>query len=46
MSFLVVPAIVGQVNVKWARNSLFGERNGLVPSITIGPFRLTWRKWR
>jgi hypothetical protein len=44
-SFLIVPLFVGQLNIKWARNSLFSERNGRVPTIRIGPIRLTWRRW-
>lgn len=40
-----IPLFVGQINIKHKRNSLFSERNGYTPSITIGPIRLTWRRW-
>ena len=45
-SFLYLPLFVGQLNVKWKRNSLFSERSGATPSIVVGPLRLTWRKRR
>lgn len=45
-SFLIIPFFVGQINVKLKKNTLFSERYGQVPTITIGPLRFTWRKWR
>lgn len=41
-----IPLLIGQINIKHRRNSLFSERNGLVPTITIGPLRFTWRRWK
>ena len=47
MSFVVIPIWpLGQVNVKWASDDLFSERNGPVPSIKLFGIRLTWRRWR
>lgn len=46
MSFLVIPIWPwGQINVKWARDSLFSERNGKVPTVVVFGIRLTWRRW-
>lgn len=41
-----VPLMFGQLNIKHKKNSLYSERTGSCPSFTIGPLRLTWRRWR
>jgi len=47
MSFLVIPVRpFGQINVKLNRNSMFSERYGLVPTISIFGIRFTWRYYR
>ena len=46
MSFLSIPLFWGRLNLKWASDSLFSERYGYVPTIQIGPFRVTWRLYR
>lgn len=44
-SFLVIPMLVGQINVKLYRNALFSERNKCVPTLRIGPVLFVWRRW-
>jgi hypothetical protein len=45
MSFLVIPfGRWGQVNVKLARDSLFSERYGKVPTFSVFGVRFTWRR--
>lgn len=44
MSFLIIPIFrLGQVNVKFAKHSLFSERYGKVPTIVVFGIRFTWR---
>jgi hypothetical protein len=46
LSFFVVPIYpLGQVNVKFDRNSLFSERYGKVPTFSLLGIRFTWRRW-
>lgn len=45
MSFLIIPIWrFGQINVKFAENSMFSERHGSVPTCVLFGIRLTWRK--
>lgn len=46
MSWLVIRLWWGQLNFKWVEDSLFSERNGRVPSVAVGPIRITWRERR
>lgn len=36
----------GQLNIKHRDQTLYSERYGKVPTMVIGPVRLTWRKYR
>jgi hypothetical protein len=38
-----IPLFFGRLIVKPKRSSLFSERYGCVPTIAIGPVRITWR---
>lgn len=47
MSFLVIPIpLFGQINIKLAKDSLFSERHGYVPTFVLCGIRFTWRKKR
>ncbi len=45
-SFLRIPLFIGRLNVKLNKNSLYSERNNRVPTMVIGRFRITWRKYQ
>lgn len=45
MSFLIIPIWrLGQINVKFAKDSLFSERYGMVPTFAVLGIRFTWRR--
>jgi hypothetical protein len=43
---LSLPLWWGRLIVKRRSDTLFSERYGHVPTITLGPVRVTWRKYR
>lgn len=46
MSDFIIPAFVGQINVKRpGATPLFSERYGMVPTVVVFGWRFTWRKW-
>lgn len=46
MSILIIHLKKGQLNIKWDRDTLFSEREGLTPSFRFGPIRFVWRRYR
>jgi hypothetical protein len=45
MRFLIIPiGRWGHVNVKFAKDSLFSERYGKIPTFAIFGIRFTWRR--
>lgn len=46
MREIIIPLLIGQINIKRADKTLFSERYGLVPTFVVLGWRVTWRKWR
>ncbi|MBZ9807676.1 hypothetical protein [Mesorhizobium sp. ESP-6-2] len=41
-----IPLWFGRLNFKLAKHTLFSERYGFRPSMTIGKYRITWVRYR
>lgn len=40
-----IPLVLGQINIKLNRDSLYSERYGKVRTLAFCGLRFTWRKW-